>query len=81
MELVTLAEPCEGLKAAFMKPSDVYAVLKQSRVAHLYHANSVTTSCTFLEQGGLLSRGFVQKSGFSQTAQSSDDVDKKYGIW
>jgi hypothetical protein len=28
-----------------------------------------------------VSRGFVEEHGLAQTAQSSDQVDKKYGIW
>jgi hypothetical protein len=39
------------------------------------------TSCTFLEQGALLSRGYVEKHGLTQTTQGSDAIDKRYGIW
>ncbi|MCI0720793.1 MAG: hypothetical protein L0338_17765 [Acidobacteria bacterium] len=41
----------------------------------------MTTSSAFLEQRGLLSRGFVEDGGLKQTPQSSDDKDKKYDIW
>src|SRR5437879_6502931 len=64
-----------------MKGSDVYGVLKEVGATHLYHANSITTSCTFLEQGGLMSRGLVEGRGLEQTKQLSDRIDKKYGIW
>jgi len=64
-----------------VRPDAVYAVLKQIQATHLHHANTVTTSCTFLEQGGLLSRGFVEDCGLKQTEQSSDRIDKRYGIW
>lgn len=64
-----------------MQGKDVYDVLKKIRATDLHHANSVTTSCTFLEQGGLLSRGFVEDKKLAQTEQSSDAIDKKYGIW
>lgn len=64
-----------------MKGTDVYRVLQQIRATHLHHANSVITSCTFLEQGGLLSREFVEKNGLTQTSQSSDKQDKKMDIW
>ncbi|OLD78075.1 hypothetical protein AUF62_03260 [archaeon 13_1_20CM_52_20] len=64
-----------------MQGTDVYGVLKQIGVTNLYHANSVTTSCTFLEQGGLVSRGFVEDRGLKQTAQFSDESDKNNGIW
>lgn len=64
-----------------MKPSDVYEVLKGIGASRLHHANTVTTSCTFLEHGGLLSRGYVESHHLEQTYQPSDDIDQKYGIW
>ena len=64
-----------------MQPKEVFDVLTQIGATHLHHANSVATSCTFLEQGALLSRAFVENHRLVQTAQSSDEIDKKYGIW
>jgi len=65
-----------------VKGNEVCDILKHIGATRLHHANSVTTSCTFLEQGALLSRGFVEDRGFRQTAQpSSDEIDKRYGIW
>ncbi len=67
-----------------MQGREVYDVLKNLKAAHpvhLHHANTVGTSCTFLEQGGMLSREFVDSHKLFQTAQSSDEVDKKYGVW
>lgn len=64
-----------------MQGTEVYNVLKGIRATHLHHANSVTTSCTFLEQRALASRGFVEDHNLMQTVQSSDQLDKKYGIW
>ena len=64
-----------------MQGTDIYDVLKKIKAPRLHHANSGTTSRTFLEQGGLLSRGFVEQRGLNQTAQPSDDLDMKYGIW
>lgn len=64
-----------------MKGADVYRVLQNNRVTHLHHANTVTTSCSFLQCGGLASRGFVEKRGLTQTSQYTDEADKKYGIW
>jgi hypothetical protein len=64
-----------------MQPTDVYNVLKGKRAIHLHHANSVGTSCTFLEEGALLSRNYVEQKGLFQTAQSSDAIDKQYTIW
>ena len=64
-----------------MQGKEVFDALKKIGVTHLHHANSVTTSCTFLEQGGLLSRGFVEQNKLAQTPQDSDSIDKKFGIW
>lgn len=64
-----------------MEGTEVFAVLTGIGARHLHHANSVSTSCTFLEQGGLASRGFVQSRGLIQTPQSSDAIDQKYHIW
>ena len=44
-----------------MTGSDVYDVLQTKGVNILYHANTVTTSCTFLRIGGLASRGYVEE--------------------
>lgn len=65
-----------------MQGNEVHSVLKQIGATDLHHANSVTTSCTFLEQGGLLSRGYVDDHGLKQTPQpASDEIDKKFDIW
>ncbi len=64
-----------------MQGADIYSVLKKTKATNLYHANSVTTSRTFLEQGGLLSRGYVEDHHLKQTPQLSDEIDKKFGIW
>ncbi len=64
-----------------MQGTDVYEVLKRIGATNLYHANSVATSCTFLQQDGLVSRGFVEDRGLEQTSQFSDESDKKNGIW
>ena len=64
-----------------MEGKEVFEALKEIGATHLHHTNSVTTSCTFLEEGGLLSRGFVESNHLVQTGQSSDGIDKKYGIW
>lgn len=62
-------------------PKELYEFLISKGIHNLYHANTVTTSCTFIEHGGLLSRGMVESYGFKQTSQSSDDIDKKYDVW
>jgi len=59
----------------------VYEVLENKGVSEIHHANSVITSCQFLRQGSLMSRGNIERKGLFQTVQKSDDLDKKYGIW
>lgn len=65
-----------------MKPEEVYEVLRGIQVTHLHHANSVATSCSFLQVGGLVSRGLAEANNLPQTPQPmSDDLDKKFSIW
>lgn len=59
----------------------ILKVLQERGVNFLYHANTLTTSCTFLQEGALLSRGAVQKRHLAQTSQSTDSSDKKFRIW
>jgi len=59
----------------------VVDVLRNLGVDTLHHANTVQTSCVFLQHGRLLSRGTVDEKGIEQTPQKSDDLDKRYGIW
>ena len=60
---------------------EVYDFLKSKGIDYLYHANTVTTAITFLEQGGLLSRGAVERLNLQQTPQMSDGIDKEFGVW
>lgn len=64
-----------------MQGIDIYQILKRIGVAHLYQANSVVTSCTHLQQGGIVSRGFAEDHGLQQSTQHTDELDRKYGIW
>jgi hypothetical protein len=64
-----------------MLVTDVYEVLTSIGATTLHHANTVTTSCSFLTLRGLASRALVESSGLSQTRQYSDDIDKRYNIW
>ena len=59
----------------------LYKLFKKKEILNLYHANTVTTSKTFIEQKGLLSRGAVENKGLRQTPQDSDEIDKAYGVW
>jgi hypothetical protein len=60
---------------------EVLTFLLEKGVDELYHANSVLTSCEFLRQGSLLSRGAIEALKLRQTPQSSDRIDKRYNIW
>lgn len=60
---------------------ELYELLKSKGIEHLQHANSVATSITFLENGGLLSRGAVRDRGLHQTSQQSDRLDKIFNVW
>jgi hypothetical protein len=64
-----------------MESVEVYSVLKQIGATKIYHANTVLTSCTLLELGGLASRALVEAQGLPQTPQYSDGKDKEYKIW
>jgi len=54
--------------------------LKSLGYMNLYHANSVSTWCTFLSQGSLLSRHYVDEEGLWQTYQASDKTDVEKGV-
>lgn len=62
------------------KAESIIGILKNKGISHLYHANTVKTSCTFLRNGGLLSRGAVEKLKLEQSPQSSDEIDKKFDV-
>ncbi len=64
-----------------MEGVEVHSIFKRIGATHLHHANSVTSSCTFLERQGLLSRRYVEEHRLKQSAQPSDELDKKYGLW
>jgi len=64
-----------------MTGQEVYEALLNSGCDTLYHANSVKTSLSLLELGGLASRGLVHDRRLPQTSQISDRKDQEYGIW
>jgi hypothetical protein len=69
-----------------MKPYDlpsaeVVKILKDKGLLNLYHTNTVLTSNTFLENGHLLSRQYVEDKGLRQTGQYTDALDKKFGVY
>lgn len=60
---------------------ELYEFFVEKEIPTLYHANTVTTSITYIEQYGLLSRGAVDKMGLTQTSQNSDEIDKVLNVW
>lgn len=64
-----------------LKAEQVLEVMQEKDIDTLYYANSVRTSCSFLRESALLSRGTVEQRGLIQSEQYSDPVDKKYGVW
>lgn len=64
-----------------LEPSEVVKILRDKNNSTLYHADSVTTSCSFLKKGCLLSRGELETQRLPMTDQISDDKDKKFGLW
>lgn len=64
-----------------MTNEEIKQVLTDKGVNHLYHANTVGTTVTFLKNGGLISRGAVEDRGLYQTGQVTDKSDKEFGIY
>lgn len=60
---------------------DFHQYLTENGISHLYHANTVATSITFIQQHGLLSRAAVEARGLYQTPQGSDQIDKHVDVW
>lgn len=59
----------------------VYSIIKEKGITHFYHANTVATSRSFIEEKVLFSREKMEVLGLEQTPQNSDTVDKKYNIY
>ncbi|MCW0386022.1 hypothetical protein NB722_000561 [Xanthomonas sacchari] len=59
----------------------VFSALSAKGVTELHHANSIATACQFLRSKSLMSRGTVERMGLTQTAQTSDEADRRYSIW
>lgn len=56
-------------------------ILIEKGITHLYHANTIATASTFLENGGLLSRGYVEDHSLFQTYQKTAESDKKVDVF
>ena len=61
--------------------NDLYEILSKKGINNLFHANTISTSITFLNEKNLLSRKYVEDNNLFQTPQYTDNKDKRYGIW
>jgi hypothetical protein len=64
-----------------MRAADVLPILRGKHIDVLYHANSMATSEAFFRLRGLVSRGRVEAEGMRQTAQYTDDGDRRFNVW
>ncbi len=60
---------------------ELHDLLVEKDINYLYHANTVATSISFIEAGGLVSRGGIENLSLYQTSQMSDELDKKFDVW
>lgn len=60
---------------------ELHTLLTEKGISNFYHANTVSTSITFIENGGLLSRGDIETYKLHQTQQDSDKADKEQDVW
>jgi len=60
---------------------ELFNFFQSKDIQVLYHANTIQTSITYINQNGLLSRGAVENFGLNQTIQSSDEADKILNVW
>lgn len=65
----------------FVNPKELYKFLESKNFRFFFHANTVRTSCTFIEHKGLISRGCIESNGLTQTSQQSDEIDKQFNVW
>ena len=64
-----------------MTNTQIKQLLLSRGVHHLYHTNTVATSLSFLQNGGLLSRGLCNDMHLPQTEQYTDKLDQDYDIF
>lgn len=60
---------------------ELHRLFTNKGIFYLFHANTVATFITFIEQSGLMSRGNIEKMGLFQSIQSSDAIDKVHNVW
>lgn len=59
----------------------LHELFLEKGITILHHANTVSTSISFIEANGLVSRGGIEHHGLYQTPQGSDNADKTYDVW
>ena len=64
-----------------LSSDQVFEFFLEKRVTHLHHANTVTTSCAFIQRKALFARGCMDYFNFNQTAQKSDETDRLQGVY
>lgn len=64
-----------------MNALDVKKVLLENEVEYLYHVNTVATSLSYINNGGLFSRGAAAELNLVQTPQTSDASDIELGVY
>jgi len=62
---------------------DVFNLLEEEGIKYLHHANTSSTALSFLENGAILSRQYVEDNAETcwQTIQGTDELDKQLGIF
>ncbi|WP_332733848.1 hypothetical protein [Flavihumibacter sp.] len=60
---------------------ELFRLLTGKGVSTFHHANTAKTALTFISEGALLSRAYVENNGLFQTEQYTDEKDKKLDIW
>lgn len=81
MQPIVMIEVNNGDIMTGLNPKELYKFFVRNNFKYFFHANTVTTACTFIEQKGLLSRGCVESRGLIQTYQSSDEIDRQFNVW
>lgn len=56
-----------------LPPTETYNLLKEKGIGQLFHANTLKTSLTFIEQKALLSRHYIESNDLLQSRQKSDE--------
>ena len=59
----------------------LYDMLIKKGITNFHHANTARSSLTFISEKALLSREYIERNGLVQTAQYTDEKDKKLDIW